>query len=148
MRGKLRLGENDRVISESFRVKPTFLVGSQIQLGYNLWWWTHVCFPLFCLNRTLWSDQFTIQINLILYNIKPQLTITYTLARFGSSFCVCVYVSSPFFFPAAAHSFREQRLLFMWTVAGNCWLSVFLLVLWVPWTVYGTHESHFSAIFY
>ena len=55
-------------------------MGSQIQLGYNLWCWTHVCFPSFCLNRTLWSDQITIQINLTLYNIKPQLTISYSLS--------------------------------------------------------------------
>ena len=30
----------------------------------------------------------------------------------------------------------------MWTVAGsNFDLSAFLSVLWVPWTVYGTHKT-------
>ena len=52
-----------------------------------------------------------------------------------------------FFFSPAADSFREQRLLFMWTVAGNCWLFSLFISSVGPWIVYGTHKSHFLVTF-
>ena len=76
-----------------------------------------------------------------------------TTAGFGSSFCVCnfafMFLQLFFFFPAAAHLIRGQRLLFMWTVTGNFDFSAFLsvLCLCVQWTVYRTYTSYFWVIF-
>ena len=85
----------------------------------------------------------------LIWKLKPMLAYTLRLGldpAFAFAFTFLHFFFF-FFFPAAAHSIRGQRLLFIWTVAGNCWLFNFFYQFCDPWTVHGTHKSHFWVTF-